>query len=245
MRLFGLIGKQLGHSLSAKWFNDFFKKNDIDAEYKIFDIPDIDLVKEIIKDNRELEGLNVTIPYKKEILSLCTSNSEEVKKTGSANCLLLRGDNIFSYNTDIDGFAETINLISNYHFIKGAMILGTGGAASAAGYVLRNKNVRHIYISRTKNGKNVLKYDQISKELLCEYPLIINATPVGMYPRTDAKPTIPYNLLSGNEFLFDMIYNPVETLFLKTGKRYGCKVVNGMPMLIKQAERSWEIWNSK
>lgn len=245
MRLFGLIGRKLGHSQSKTWFANYFDTHQINADYQLFELSAITELNDLICRYPELKGLNVTVPFKKEVLPYCHELSSEVRKIGAANCISITEGYLKAYNTDVDGFAHLLSQVRAIRdIIPGALILGTGGAAAAAAYVFEQKGVPFIKVSRKpETGTGNIPYAALTAKLFELYPLIVNATPVGMHPEVNSLPPIPYQQLTGREILIDMIYNPEETRFLSEGRKRGCFTLNGKAMLHHQALRSWEIWN--
>ncbi len=245
MRKFGLIGFPLPHSLSPAYFS---KKFDIeghaDCSYKAFPIKSIEELTSLLADNPELEGLNVTIPYKKEVLPFLHESTDAVKQTGACNCIRIQNKILTGYNTDVIGFEKSLlpNL-TNAH--SKALILGTGGAAAAVEFVLKKLQIDFLFVSRNSQpGKSNLTYKEVSGKILNEYKLIINTTPLGMYPNIEECTDILYEYLTKDHYLYDLVYNPEQTLFLKKGSEKGAITKNGSDMLIIQAEESWEIWNA-
>jgi len=238
MKVYGLIGKKLDHSFSSKFFNEKFKKNNIsNVVYKNFEINDVKDFKQIINQTN-IYGLNVTIPYKQTIIAYLDALCPEAKKVNSVNTIKINGNKLIGYNTDIIGFEHTINTLKKY---KKAIILGNGGSSQAIQYVLDKINKEFIVISRNSQ----YDYSYINSNLLKKYKLIINTTPLGMFPKIEEYPIIPYKNLNNSHFLYDLIYNPPLTKFLERGNEKGCKTKNGFDMLKKQAEASWDIWNTK
>ena len=242
----GLIGFPLGHSFSAGFFKSKFQKEKIEGySYQNFEISSIELLPEIITNNPDLLGFNVTIPYKEAVIPFLDELSPEAKAIGAVNTVKIYRENgtvkLKGFNTDCFGFSESLKpfLASNHYK---ALILGTGGAAKAVEYVLKNIGIEVLYVSRNASAKNEVPYDVINKIAVKSFPLIINSTPLGMHPNTDSCPSIPYEHLDSNNLLFDLIYNPKETLFLKKGKAKGAITLNGLQMLKLQAEKAWEIW---
>lgn len=245
MEKYGLIGHPLGHSFSKNYFNEKFQNEGIDAEYVNFDIPAIDDLIEIVATNQNLKGLNVTIPYKEQILSKLNSLSDEAKEIGAVNVVkidykghtpVLRG-----YNSDVVGFMRSIEpLIETHH--KKALVLGTGGAAKAVKYGLRKLGLDVVMVSRTKR-EGMITYNELTPDMMSEYMVIVNCTPLGMYPHTEECPAIPYEALTPKHLLYDLIYNPDETMFLRKGREQGALTKNGLEMLLLQAFVSWEIWH--
>ncbi len=246
MRKYGLIGFPLEHSFSAAYFHNKFKLESItDAIYKNYPLENIEELTSLINNEIELCGLNVTIPYKKKVFKFLDSIDQQAKNAGSVNVIkIIRFDRktiLKGYNSDIYGFRQSLLPYLDNN-VKQALILGTGGSSGAVAYVLDSLNINKIFVSRTP-GDNRITYRDITDALIKNTRLIVNTTPIGMYPETDAKPEIPYDLLTKSHILYDLIYNPEKTLFLKEGEKRGCMIINGLSMLKLQAEKSWEIWN--
>jgi len=245
MQKYGLIGYPLGHSFSVGYFNEKFKAENIPAEYINFEIPDISLLPDIIINNPTLQGLNVTIPYKEKIISYLDDIDKDAVAIGAVNVVkIIRQKNkykLVGYNSDIIGFTESIEpLLESHH--KKALILGTGGSSKAIYQGLKKLGIEGTYVSRTPR-KNALTYEELTKEVIEEHTVIVNCTPVGMYPKVDFCPDIPYQYLTPNHLLYDLLYNPNTTLFMKKGEEKGTVTKNGLEMLLLQAFASWEIWN--
>lgn len=244
MRRFGLIGYPLSHSFSPAFFSEKFNNEGLfDCTYEAYPIKSVEELTPLLANNPGLEGLNVTIPYKKEVIAFLQESSEAVKQTGACNCIKIENNILTGYNTDVIGFEKSLlpNL-TNAH--SKALILGTGGAAAAVAFVLNKLKIDFIYVSRTGNhAENSLSYHDADCGIIKEYKLIINTTPLGMYPGVDSCPDILYNCLTGEHYLYDLVYNPATTLFLKKGAEQGAITKNGSDMLIIQAEESWKIWN--
>ncbi|MFI5186909.1 MAG: shikimate dehydrogenase family protein [Chitinophagales bacterium] len=243
MRLFGLIGYPLTHSFSKNYFTQKFSKEGIrDCSYENFQLATIDNLPEIFHTNPSLEGLNVTIPYKESVLQFLSDSNELVQQTGACNCIKIINKKLLGYNTDVIGFERSLlDKLQPWH--KKALILGTGGAAKAVEFVFKKNNIHYKLVSRQSSGKNLL-YDQLTPEIIKENTLIINTTPLGMYPDIDGLPSLPYEAVTPKHFLFDLIYNPEKTLFLAKGGERGATIQNGYTMLVYQAEESWKIWNT-
>jgi len=248
MKTFGLIGYRLGYSFSSGYFTDKFKALELnDHEYVNFELDSIDDFPTIFENDREIGGLNCTIPYKQEVMKFMDEIDEEAKAVGAVNTIKIikNGDKriLKGYNSDIIGFRNSLEpMLTPNH--KKALILGTGGASKAIKHVLNQLNIDYISASIEDhlNDKEI-KYSDISGDLIKEYTLIINATPLGTYPKIKECPSIPYCSISSNHILFDLVYNPEVSKFLKKGKKNGAKIKNGLEMLHGQAEGSWEIWN--
>jgi shikimate dehydrogenase len=242
IKKFGLIGKSLTHSFSKTYFEDKFKNENIEScSYMLFELSNINDIKKLVNDNN-LNGFNVTIPFKESIIPFIDELSDEAKAIGAVNTVLVKNNRLIGHNTDAFGFKQSVKpFIKNHH--ERVLILGTGGAAKAVDYVLQEMGINTLFVSRTPNAKQI-NYEQISEYVIKYHYLIINCSPVGMFPNIDKKPNIPYNYLTEKHTLIDLIYNPTATEFLKEGKKRGCDVLNGLSMLQQQAEQSWRIWNS-
>jgi shikimate dehydrogenase len=247
MKKFGLIGKKLTHSFSPKYFHEKFQNLKIDARYDTYELEKISEFQELIKINPNICGLNVTIPYKKEIIQYLDDLDKEAAQIGAVNTiqfirngqkLLLKG-----YNTDIAGFEQSLRQLIGERQNLQAIILGTGGAAASVNFVLKKLQIPFLSVSRKPKKDIETNYKQLNQEILQQYQLIINTTPIGMFPNLKEAPLIPYQFLGKEHLLFDLIYNPTETEFLKKGKIQGAKTKNGMEMLEIQAEEAWKIWN--
>ena len=243
MRLFGLIGFPLSHSFSKKYFTEKFEREGLnDCRYENFAIPSIDDLKKILS-NPELEGLNVTIPYKEKVIPFLFQASPVVKKIKACNCIRIKNGRLYGYNTDIAGFEKSLKKNWNPFLHSHALILGTGGSAKAVKYVLDKYDIKYKKVSR-KPSADSYSYEQLTKNIISKYKLIINTTPLGMYPNVIEAPPIPYEFLTDEHFLFDLIYNPPKTLFLKKGEEQGAFIQNGYDMLVEQAEVNWKLWNT-
>ena len=243
MRLFGLIGYPLAHSFSKKYFTEKFEKERLaDCAYENFPIVSIEKFKSILQNYPQLKGLNVTIPYKEQVISFLDETSETVKAINACNCIKFFNGKLIGHNTDAIAFERSLQKELQPHHKK-ALILGTGGSAKAVEFVLKKMNIECRAVSR-KEGEENLSYGQVTPSMIEEYRLIINTTPLGMFPDIAHAPLIPYEALTNEHFLFDLIYNPEKTLFLQRGEEKGATIKNGLEMLIVQAEESWRIWNS-
>jgi shikimate dehydrogenase len=242
MRRFGLIGKTLKHSFSKNYFTKKFSDNAInDCSYDLFELQSIDDFPQLLQSIPELHGLNVTIPYKETVLTYLHHLDPVVEEMGACNCISINEGRLTGYNTDYIGFRDTIApLLKPLH--NQALVLGTGGASKAVVYALKKLGITTKLVSREK-GKADFVYEELTEEVMAAYRLIVNTTPLGTYPDIDAAAPIPYYLLSPNHFLFDLVYNPSQTLFLKQGAMQGAQTANGENMLVLQAEAAWEIWN--
>lgn len=243
MRHFGLIGFPLSHSFSQGFFTEKFQKENIaDAQYVNFPIPTLDAFSSLWETDPQLIGLNVTIPYKKEIIPFLEYPSTVVKAIHACNCIRKFNGALYGYNTDVIGFEKSLLPFLETHHNK-ALILGTGGAAAAVEWVMNKLNIPYQLVSR-KASDHAISYDQLTKEIVAAHTLLINTSPIGMYPNVQEAPALPYEAITPNHHLFDLIYNPGETLFLSKGKAQGATIQNGLAMLHIQAEESWKIWNA-
>ena len=244
MRRFGLIGFPLGHSFSKKYFTEKFLLEGIDARYDLYELKSLDEFAEL-KVSENLCGLNVTIPYKQQIIPFLDEMDETAAEIGAVNVIkFIRDGNdlkLKGYNSDAIGFLQSIRPYLKPHHNK-ALILGTGGASRAFDYTLRKLGIETTFVSRTP-AEGQLSYSDLSETVLNEYPIILNASPVGTFPDVERCPDIPYQYLTSRHLLFDAVYNPAETLFLQKGKAQGTTVLNGEGMLTGQAEAAWKIWN--
>ena len=244
MRTFGLIGYPLSHSFSQKYFKKkFIRENISDCEFKNFPIENINEFPALIKNNSALCGMSVTIPYKQSVMKYLDATDETATEVGAVNCIKIKNYITTGYNTDVFGFEQSLRPLLKHRHNK-ALILGTGGASKAIQYVLRKLKIDFLLVSRTKNKeeKTKISYSELNKEIICSHLLIINATPLGIFPDINNCADIPYLLLSSKHLLYDLNYNPPETLFLKKGKEKNAEIKNGIEMLYHQAEKSWEIW---
>ena len=245
MRKFGLIGFPLSHSFSKGFFADkFAKENIVSTQYENFPIEKIDQFSSLWEEEPNLEGINITIPHKKAVIPFLDNPSSVVKAMNACNCIRKYNGQLYGYNTDVIGFEKSLQPFLKAHHQK-ALILGTGGAAAAVAWVLEKLGITYQYVSRTSAGKNVISYDDLNNAILQDHLLIINTSPVGMYPHVNETPALDYTAITPAHHLFDLIYNPAETLFLTKGKERGASIQNGLEMLHLQAEASWEIWNSE
>ena len=246
MKKYGLIGFPLGHSFSRNYFNNKFADEKIDAEYVNFEIPSIQDFRRVIEENPNIYGLNVTIPYKQQVIPYLDELDADAEEIGAVNVIKFIREagqklKLVGYNSDVVGFMGSIKPLLKPHHRK-ALILGTGGASKAIVYGLRKLGISSVFVSRTKK-EGMLTYDELMPEIVQEFTVIINCTPVGMFPHTDACPALPYECLTGKHLLFDLIYNPEETLFMKKGAAQGAITKNGLEMLLLQAIGAWSIWN--
>lgn len=248
MDKYGLIGYPLGHSFSISYFNQRFQDEGIDAVYENYEIPNIDALAEILDSNPELKGLNVTIPYKEKVIPFLDSISPEARAIGAVNVIRVthRGNKteLKGFNSDVIGFTKSIEPMLDKKWHQKALILGTGGASKAIDYGLRSLGLETVFVSRYERP-NTIQYKTITPEIVKEYNVIVNCTPLGMYPKTEECPDLPYEAMDSHTILYDLIYNPDETLFMKRGAQYGANVKNGLEMLLLQAFASWEFWHEK
>ena len=252
MRQFGLIGYPLSHSFSQKFFTEkFLQENIVNAHYNNFPISSMESFAALWKENQNLEGLNVTIPYKKEVIPFLHHSSPVVQEINACNCIRKFNNELYGYNTDVIGFEKSLLPFLQPHHSH-ALVLGTGGAAAAVRWVLQKLNIQFQLVSRKANSieantemKASLSYDQLAASVIETHTLIINTSPLGMYPNTNEAPPIAYEGLTAQHHLYDLVYNPTETLFMQKGLEKGATVQNGLAMLHIQAEESWAIWNAK
>ena len=246
MQKYGLIGYPLKHSFSIGYFNEKFRSEGVDAEYVNFEIPSINDFMEVIEENPNLSGLNVTIPYKEQVIPFLDSLDPDTANIGAVNVIKIirqpKGKvKLVGYNSDIIGFTQSIQpLLLPSH--KKALLLGTGGASKAVFHGLKNLGIESVFVSRT-HKPGMLTYEELTPEVMAEYTVIVNCTPVGMYPKVDFCPNIPYEYLTPNHLLYDLLYNPNVTLFMKKGEERGAITKNGLEMLLLQAFAAWEIWH--
>ena len=242
--VYGLIGFPLGHSFSKKYFSEKFTKEGIEGnEYKLFELSNIKEIRNLLENEPDLCGFNITIPYKEVIFPYLDELDSHAKEIGAVNVVKIHKGKLIGFNSDYVGFLSSLkNLIQNPTGMQ-ALILGTGGASKAIAYAFKYIDIPYQYVSRNK-GENAITYDELDELTLQDYQIIVNTTPLGTYPNVNNCPDIPYELLGKNHFLYDLVYNPEETLFLKKGKEQGASIKNGYEMLVGQAEESWTIWKS-
>lgn len=247
MRRFGLIGRTLSHSFSKRLFEERFERESItDCRYDLFELESIDLLRDKVLSIPDLKGFNVTIPYKQQIIPLLDHLSFDAECVGAVNCVKVLSDGSLSgHNTDIDGIrASLAELFGTEEQLPKALILGSGGASQAVQYVLAQMGCEYLIVSRSPERGN-LTYHDISAEIISEYQLIINATPIGTYPNTEQAPILPYAYVTPSHTLFDLVYNPAVTQFMDYGMQRGARTLNGEVMLRAQAESTWRIWNEQ
>lgn len=248
MDVYGLIGKPLTHSFSQNYFSEkFIREKIIDVKYELFELENIHDLPELILRNPQLKGFNVTIPYKQEIIPWLDEITEPAKHIGAVNTVKLIKTNynktkLIGYNTDAIGFEKSLLPMLSGCNKKKAIIIGTGGSAKAVAFVLKKNNIEFIFISRNPKNNNEVLAENISQETMNEVSLIINCSPVGMFPKINAVPPFNYSLICSHHILYDLVYNPEVTAFMKEGLKRGAKVKNGIEMLMFQAEESWKIW---
>ena len=242
----GLIGYPLVHSFSKKYFNEKFDNENIkNVSYQNYELKNINELKSLIKRNSDLRGLNVTIPYKEKVIKYLDKIDEKYLNIGAVNVIKIIDNKLFGINTDYEAFKITLKEWLDNSFNSKALILGTGGSSKSVSLALKELNIDHNFVSRKKR-KNVFSYEELLDiKIFSNYKLIINTTPLGMYPKINLLPNIPYRFITKNYYLYDLVYNPETTRFLEKGKRKGAKIKNGLEMLRLQAELSWNYWNQK
>ena len=243
--MYGLIGKKIGHSFSADFFNKKFQKEGINNSYQLFPLESIELLPKLLETHQDLEGLNVTIPYKVEVIPYLDDLSQDAKEMGAVNVIKISRKEgktfLKGYNSDCIGFRESLKPMLRSDIQK-ALILGTGGASKAVAYALKQLGIEYTFVSRTpKDGQ--LSYKDLSQEIIKNHLLIVNTTPLGMFPDVDSYPSIPYQFLTPRHVCYDVVYNPLETSFMKKSAQEGAIVSNGLAMLKLQALLAWDIWN--
>lgn len=241
MKNFGLLGKNIDYSFSRGYFKNKFKTNKLECSYNNFDLETIEDFEEL-KNTTQLSGLNVTIPYKQEVIPYLDAIDSEAQEIGAVNTIKIKNGKLTGYNTDHFGFEHSLKPHLKPHH-KNALILGTGGASKAVAFALKKLGIPFEYVSRSQSPAVKYTYGSLSKKGVDEYQIIINCTPLGTFPDVTKCPQIPYDQITSNHLLFDLIYNPEETLFLKQGNTKNATTLNGLEMLSLQAEKSWEIWN--
>ncbi|MEX0314410.1 MAG: shikimate dehydrogenase [Allomuricauda sp.] len=240
---YGLLGRSISYSFSQGYFTEKFKNLGLnDHSYENFDISEISNLNSILKQDN-LRGFNVTIPYKEEVIPFLSSLDDTAREIGAVNTIKITQDKLIGYNTDAYGFQKSLEPFLKHHHTN-ALILGTGGASKAIKYVLEKLGITPIFVSRTKK-EGQLTYQELNESIIATHTVIVNCTPLGTYPNIMEKPSIPYHLLSDQHLLFDLIYNPEKTTFLKEGELKNASICNGLDMLKFQAEKAWEIWNNR
>ncbi len=248
MRKFGLIGFPLEHSFSKNYFSEKFKISGIsDCRYDNYPLDEINKLRTLIEKNSDLVGLNVTIPHKQSVIQLLDEIDKEASEIGAVNTIKIYRQNrtiLKGYNTDVYGFEKPLlKALKKDH--KTALILGTGGASKAVAYIMNKHSIDYKYVSRKPISKDILSYGDVSKDIIARTDIIVNTSPLGMYPNQEEKPDIPYDNINEKHILYDLIYNPEKTLFLAEGEKRHATIINGLSMLHLQAEKAWEIWNSQ
>ena len=238
---FGLVGKDISYSFSRGYFTKKFADLGLeDHSYENFDFQAIEEIQDVLDNNSDIKGMNVTIPYKQEVMPFLTELDPEAEKIGAVNTIQFSKNGLKGFNTDAYGFKNAMAPFLKPHHTK-ALILGTGGASKAVAYVLGELGISYVFVSRNP-GKNKISYDQVTEEVLKEHTILVNCTPLGTHPNIEQRPALPYEFITDQHFLFDLIYNPEKTAFLAAGEAKGAQISNGLRMLELQADRSWEIW---
>lgn len=246
MELYGLLGYPLGHSFSARYFADKFEREHIDAVYHNFEYDNVDEAMAFLLHQDDLKGFNVTIPYKQAVMPYLKGLSVEAEAIGAVNVVCVKhgenGTELYGCNSDVIGFCRSINPLLRPDVHKRALVLGTGGASKAVKYGLEKLGITPTYVSR-KPAEGRLTYNDLTPEVMQQHAVIVNCSPVGMYPHTDEAPSIPYQLLTADHLLYDLVYNPLETRFMQLGAAQGATVKNGLEMLHLQADAAWDMWH--
>jgi len=244
MKKYGLIGQTLSHSFSKKHFEEKFKNENIqDCSYSLFELKNIEELTALIKNSTNLKGLNVTIPYKEKVFPFLTDIDPVAKEIGAVNTIKITDNIQKGYNTDYYGFKKSLKPFLDINHER-ALIFGTGGASKTVKYVLNELNIDCLLVSRNPKNDDEISYDDVNEYVIKHHQIIVNTTPIGMFPNINEFPIFDYENLTSKHLLYDLIYNPLETEFLKRGKQQSCITLNGLQMLKLQAEKSWEIWNS-
>ncbi len=243
MQLYGLVGYPLGHSFSKKYFSAKFKREGLhDVVYENFETNNLANLKDTLSKDVRVKGLNVTIPYKTRIIDYLEGYDPTVSKLKACNCIRIGNGNWIGYNTDVIGFERSfLKKLQPHH--HDALILGTGGSSRAVEFVLQKLGISCLLVSREKTAGNIINYNNLDRNILKKHTILINTTPLGMYPNVNEYPQLEYGLITPQHYLFDLIYNPEKTIFLKYGEAHGAVIENGYEMLVEQAEESWRIWN--
>ncbi|GHA69442.1 shikimate dehydrogenase family protein [Pontibacter akesuensis] len=245
MRKFGLIGKKLGHSFSKKYFTEKFAREGIaDSSYALYELPQIEDLLPLLQQEPELVGLNVTVPYKEQVLPLLDALDKAAARIGAVNTIKIENGRTTGYNTDYTGFNQTMERFYPPQVREQALVLGTGGAAKAVWAALEALGIPFKRVSRQEN-KGQLTYEQLTPEVVGKYNLLINTTPLGMYPDVQEAPALSYKSITARHYAYDLVYNPEQTLFLQKCAANGAKTINGLPMLYAQADSAWHIWSSR
>ncbi|WP_179376225.1 shikimate dehydrogenase family protein [Winogradskyella wichelsiae] len=240
---FGLLGRDISYSFSRGYFAEKFKKENLPHTYVNFDLPNIEDLNEVLSSTSNIKGINVTIPYKEEVIPLLDDLNKRAKKIGAVNTIkITRNNKLIGYNTDYYGFKNSLKPhLKKYH--KRALILGTGGASKAIAYALKKLKIKFDYVSRTKKEGVTYTYSDLNDKIIAKHTIIINCTPIGTFPNVNECPNIPYDAITKKHILYDLIYNPQQTKFLACGHLKEATTINGAEMLKLQAEKSWQIWN--
>lgn len=242
MEHYGLIGKRLGHSFSKRYFSNKFEQEQIDASYSLIELDEISAIVDVVRNDSDLRGLNVTIPYKESIIPYLDEVSTEAKAVGAVNCIAINNGKMVGYNTDVEGIRATLREL-NIDTETKALILGSGGASKATAHVLRELDIPYLIVSRSEANGNIT-YDRLTGEVINSHKLIINTTPLGMFPNVDSTPDIDYSAIGAEHKIFDLVYNPSPTLFMRRATERGAHSIGGLLMLEVQAEASWRIWQN-
>ena len=238
---FGLVGKDISYSFSRGYFTKKFSDLGLNTySYENFDFQAIEEITDVLKNNTDIKGMNVTIPYKQEVMPFLSELDQEAEKIGAVNTIQFTENGLKGFNTDAYGFKNAMAPFLKSHHKK-ALILGTGGASKAVAYVLGELGISYVFVSRSA-GDNKISYDQVTEDILKEHTILVNCTPLGTHPNIEERPSLPYEFLSDQHFLFDLIYNPEKSAFLTAGEAKGAQISNGLRMLELQADRSWQIW---
>ena len=244
MNIYGLIGKKLTHSFSAEYFNRKFKDENIEAEYKLFELENIRQLPALLEAHPEIRGFNVTIPYKEQILPYLNDKDEIVREIGACNCVKIIDGKLYGYNTDVEGFMLSIVDMLDIHH-HSALVLGNGGASKAVVYALEQWSIESLVVARHPANEQELPWNELTEEIVNQHKILINTTPVGMWPKVDEYPDIPYEGIDRFHLVYDLIYNPETTKFLQKADERYATIKNGMEMLEQQAEAAWKIWNKR
>ena len=243
MKLYGLIGHPLTHSFSKKYFSEKFEKEHLtDCKFELFDIPNINDLRVILAQNPNLKGLSVTIPYKEVVMDYLDEIDDEAKQIGAVNTIKIENSRLIGFNTDYFGFKQSLKPFLEISQER-ALILGTGGASKAVFHALNSLNINCLFVSRNPKNDNEISYEDVNEYVIRNHQIIVNTTPLGTFPNINEKPAINYNEITSKHLLYDLVYNPAETQFLKEGKQRGAMILNGLQMLKLQADKAWEIWN--
>jgi shikimate dehydrogenase len=241
---FGLIGKPLSHSFSERWFTGKFEREGlVGHRYSLFPLERIEEMPALLKSHPQLKGLNVTIPYKREVMPFLNAIDPKAAAVGAVNTIAIRNGELVGYNTDVIGFRSTLEPLLKDERPR-ALVLGSGGASRAVAFVLKELGIKFRVVSRSRE-RGDLTWDLLDPTVVKACPLVINTTPLGMYPDVDTAPDLPYEVIGQRHTLIDLVYNPAKTLFLNKGESRGATIMNGLPMLEAQAEASWQIWQQQ